>query len=81
MVAASATPAVTGAISRTLKNADAKPVSASTPIWTQLVVALHRHQRAGGQRQEADDRDGAADERQAPVPKPIWAISRISSVR
>ena len=32
MVAAMPTPAVSGAISRTLKKADAKPVRASTPM-------------------------------------------------
>src|SRR6201997_3136717 len=30
----------------------------------QLVVALHRHQGAGGHRQEADDHDGPADHRE-----------------
>ncbi len=32
MVAAMPTPAVSGAINRTLKKAEAKPVSASTPM-------------------------------------------------
>ncbi len=53
-----------GTMSRTLKNADAKPVSASTADGRELVVALDRDQGAGGHRQEADDGDGAADDRQ-----------------
>ena len=36
MVAAKATPAVHGAIIRTLKNADRKPVSASTPMFDKV---------------------------------------------
>ena len=36
---------------------------------SELVVALHRDQGAGGHRQEADDRDGAADDRERPGPQ------------
>ncbi len=46
----------------------------------ELVVALHRHQRAGGQGEEADNDGGATNTANAPAPMLIWAISRTISV-
>ena len=66
MVAAKAMAAVAGAIIRTLKKAEAKPVKRLHADLGEVVVALHRNQRAGGHRQEADDRDGSADHRERP---------------
>ena len=57
-------PATTGAEMRTLMNAAKNPVSASMPMLPSERVALHGQRAAGGQRQEADDDDGAADHRQ-----------------
>ena len=62
-VAASAWPATTGAAMRTLISAAKNPVNASTPILPSEAKPWMATSERTGQRDEADDRDGAADDR------------------
>jgi hypothetical protein len=81
MVAESATAVVPGAISRTLKNADAKPVRASTPTeanWLYPCTATRAPVVTVRNPTIATVPPTTAS---APAPRPMVAISRISSVR
>ncbi len=56
MVAASATPAVAGAMNLNVEEGRQEAGQGFDADVGQRVVALHRDQRAGGQREEPDDR-------------------------
>jgi hypothetical protein len=81
MVADNATEVVPGTISRTLKNADANPVRASTPTdanWLYPCTATNAPVVIVRKPTMATVPPTTAS---APVPKPIWAINRSNSVR